>query len=365
MKNTEQQTQTDLVKVEGNIIETLPFHCEHDIKRNPEGIRETIKLPNGTIMIDHHSRYWTGFDAGVLLAAFVLSKENNEAKDFNATMKDIADVLGLNYNDPKIRRRIRASMRELTAAIHYEGTFYDIKRGVYSVAGADHILSYKFFSPTEMKKYKLSGRDVGKESWISIGKIFYESLKNGYYKLIDIERYKSLPQGWTRLAYSLIEKRLGSKTCYSQDLKELIKKITFKEEITPIDVRNFKQRVLKKLSHLYKFKFENGNVIISRARVGQRVNRQAKLFAYPKNPPLVGYDLEILNKACKVCGKGDDDKYFRNTITKYIRLLTADLVNMRIYDVQQSNAAKDKGKVLITMLKNDYDDKKGGETRQS
>ncbi|MDZ7586411.1 MAG: hypothetical protein U0946_01535, partial [Patescibacteria group bacterium] len=256
--------EKNLIEVEGNIIETLPIHCERNVKRNSGGLREITKRPSGTIEIDHHSRYWTEFDLDVIMAIFGLSKVNGEARKFNATKKDIANMLGLKYN-PETGREINESMREIAATLHYSGSFYDVSGKKYSATGATHLFSYYFVDAVDMKRNKISGRAVRKESWISIGEEIWQSLKSGYYKIIDLETYKLLPRGWVRKTYLFIEKRLGGKSEYTENLESLIRSITGKEIITANDKNLFKRRTLKKLSHFYNYKFENGLLTITRA----------------------------------------------------------------------------------------------------
>lgn len=341
--------EKNLIKVEGNIIETLPIHCEKNIRREKEPFREVRKTVNGTIEIDHHSRQWTGFDWDVLMAVFALSKINGDARKFPATKKDISDILGLKYN-PGTGQSIKESMKEWGAAIYYSGSFYDVNKKKYTTTGSGttHTLSHYFVDDKEMKEEKISGRDIRQGSWIAIGEVFWESLKNNYFKLINWDAYKLLPRGWVRKTYLFIEKRLGSKTDYKENLESLIRSVTGKETLTATDVKNFKRRTLKELSHLYDYKYTNGLLTITRAEhIACRI-RQAQLFPRLKQKPLNDWDNEILEKVSKFCGR--DDKYFRNTVSKYIRRLGPERVYAAMKDTETSQA-NDRDKYLIHLLK--------------
>lgn len=329
-----------LVKIEGNIIESLPIHCEKGIKRSESPFKEIVKLSKGTIEIVHKSRYWTGFDLDVLISIFALSKSKGEVRLFSATKEDIADILEIKYDT----QMIKESLEELSASIlYYDLTFYDIDQKKYIATGGTSLISYHLITKEERMKLNISPWDIRKGSFIAIGDIIWQSLKNGYYKLIDINSYKNLAHGWARKTYLYIEKRLGKdRNKYQENYTNFLTNI-FSQETKKREKENFK-RTLKALSHLYNFKISNDILTITRKAEMEQAHSLFRI----RQSPLTDWEKEILEQSCYLCNRSDE--YFRNTISKYIRQLGTTEVYGAIKDTETSQA-NNKDRYLIHLLK--------------
>src|SRR3989304_7410443 len=137
----------DIVKVEGNSIETFPAHYDH--KTIGDNKVETIKTTKGEISFWHLTRYFTGFDMDILVAIGSLFKKNRENRRFTALPLDIIKELGLS-NSPFNKSMVKKSIDEIAGTtIHYNGS-WRASDGIFRATGRFALISYRFVTKYDL-----------------------------------------------------------------------------------------------------------------------------------------------------------------------------------------------------------------------
>ncbi|PKN02220.1 MAG: hypothetical protein CVU77_00015 [Elusimicrobia bacterium HGW-Elusimicrobia-1] len=263
--NMAQESNPEIIKVEGNFIETFPAHFERPRGHKNRATTETIATANGKITVRHNSRLFSAFDKDVLLAAFALAQRTGQRR-FRAVLSDFARVMRINPFGKNLVK-IRESLNELAMTpAEFTESWRDAQNRRYTSEAVTSFIAYRLVDRRKIMETKLSPKEIRDGSWIAIPDIFYDSITNGYFKYIDAEVYFSLPSGITRAAYLYLEKRLGIKNHYEEKIDSAIANI-IKRPPTPKDIKNFKYRTIAKLSGAFRFdktKLDNGTLAIAR-----------------------------------------------------------------------------------------------------
>ncbi|PKM97438.1 MAG: hypothetical protein CVU77_06040 [Elusimicrobia bacterium HGW-Elusimicrobia-1] len=261
------ESKQEIIKVEGNFIELFPARFERARSRRsrPDSPVETIITPNGKITVNHHSRLFSAFDMDVMLAAFALAYRHTERR-FQAVLADFARVMRLNPFGKNLVK-IRESLNELALTpAEFVESWRDNKNRRYTSEAVTSFIAYRLVARREIVESKLSPKEIRDGSWIAIPDLFYDSIDGGYFKYIDTEVYFSLPSGLSRAAFLYLEKRLGLKNYYEENIGSALANI-IKRPAKPQDIKDFKRRTLPKLSgvfHFDKTKLDNGTLVIAR-----------------------------------------------------------------------------------------------------
>ncbi len=335
----------EAVKVEGNFIESFLVHFDKTTKK-PINLTEIFKNKNSTLIIRHESRYFTAFDLDVLIAIFTFAKLHDYQQDFKITPSDIAKIMKISDSGEN-KTRIKNSIREIAGSpVYYNGNWYNISEQKYRSEGGFTFLQYHFVTREDKVNGKMSVKQIKDKSWIAISPIIAKSLAAGYFKYIDTEIYFSLPTGMARLAFLYLEKRLGKKMFYEENMTSFLFNI-LKREIKTKDVKNFKQRIIPALSEVYNFdtlKLKEGVFQVSH----KKQVKQLEFFPKVRRPKLSAHAEYVLDRACQVCGREDD--FFKNVVKKYVFKLGSDLVDSLVGECQ-AYTAENKSKYFIHLLK--------------
>ena len=337
------QNNNEIVKVEGNLIETFPVHFSHSEYKDRV---EIIETNNGKVEYWHMTRAFTGFDQDIWVAISSLVKKHGETQKISVLPSDIISELGLS-DSPNNKQLVKNSLDELSGtSVKYSGSWRGAD-GEYGVTGRFNLFSYRFVTKHDLKtKKELHGCKSAREaSYIKLSDELYESLtKGGYYKYIDMGTYRQLPVGMARRAYLYIEKRMGKRHEYEEDFKGFISHITFTANVSANDKKHFKHRILPALSSLYCFTFKGEHIVVRKSAVQTFLpftprKRRAKLTEHGEY---------VLNRACEFAGREDD--HFKNVIKKYIHLLGSEIVDGLIGECRDYNPDS-KEKYFIHLLK--------------
>lgn len=342
--NYNKNQKTKKVKLEGNIIENLPIIYSH--KTNLKELKKTISLNIGTLTIRYHKDLGplVGFDLDTLIATSLICAEHGYTQKFPATAQRVRETLKLSKCGENINRVGESLLRLAGTFLQFHGSFYDFNNHRYAGTAAFHILSYYFFSKAERKNVTM--KELFENSFIEWDSLVYTNLMEGYFKYINTEIYFSLPSGITRGTYLYLEKRLGKKEFYSENLKNLIKNITHEEKISKRDLYNFKTRTLEHLKEIYRIEIKNKLLTISR----KHQVRQLKFPIKIPRPELSAYEQEVLDVAVFEC-KPKDEEYFKNTIKKFMRTMGPERVRAAITDTLSRTGPQPLDRYLITLLK--------------
>lgn len=335
------------IKLEGNIIENLPIIYSHKTNLKTEQLKRVINLKEGTLIVRYHKDLGplVGFDLDTLITVSLICAQYNYIKKFPATAQLIRKILGLYKCGENINRVGESLLRLAGTFLQYNGSFYDYKNHKHVCTAAFHILSYYFFNKEEKKNVTM--KELFQNSYIEWDSLIHSNLLEGYFKFINTEVYFSLPTGITRGAYLYLEKRLGTKESYSENLKNILKNVTHQENIDRYDVKNFKKRSLESLKEIYHISIKNKILTISKIHKARQLKFPIKL----PRPSLTEYEQEILDTAILTCKPSNPD-YFRNTIKKYIQTFGVDRVKGAISDTQSRQGKQPPDRYLITLLKN-------------
>lgn len=335
------------VKIEGNIIENLPIIYSQETNLRADQLKHIIKLKEGTLTIRYHKDLGplTGSDLDTLVAASLICAEHGYTQKFPATAQQVRKMLGLSKSGENIRRVGESLLKLAGTFLQFHGSFYNYHNRKYTGTAAFHVLSYYFFS--EKEKREVTMKELFQNSFIEWDSLIHTNLTEGYFKFINAKEYFSLTPGITRGAYLYLEKRLGKKKSYSENIKNLLKNITHQEEISKHEAYHFKIRTLEALKQIYHIKIANKILTISKVHKPHQLKFPIKV----PRPELTEHEQEILNIAEAIC-KPKNPEYFRNTIKKFIHALGADRVNGAITDTRSRQGKQPPDRYLITLLKN-------------
>lgn len=325
------------IKIESNLIESLPIRFSH--KPNKWKEKEIINLNQGTLTARYHKDlgHFIPFDMDVLMTAWALCRENEYTKKFPATIQKIREKLQLSKGGNKINRIAKSILRLSQTGLEFNGSFYDLNTQKYTSHKGFTILEFNFISKKERTVRRVTMQEIFKMSYIEFSTNVFESFLNGYFKFIDFDTYLSLPYGLSRMTFLYLEKRLGKKESYSENIEGLLKSITHNEIVPNQEVRDFKRRTIPHLKEIYHVKV--GGRILT-------ITKKARTRFMPQEP-LSDHGQYVLDRACQECGRTDD--FFKNTIKKYMRILGSQMVDGLIGEAKYYKPT-DLGRYLIDLL---------------
>jgi len=338
--------QNKHVKIEGNIIENLPIIYSQETNLTIDQLKYIIKLKEGTLTVRYHKDLGplTGSDLDTLIAVSLICAQNGYSQKFPATAHKVRKMLGLSKSGENIKRVGESLLKLAGTFLQFHGSFYNYHNRKYTGTAAFHLLSYYFFSEKEKKEVTM--KELFQNSFIEWDNLIYTNLVEGYFKFINTKEYFSLTSGITRGAYLYLEKRLGKKESYSENIKNLLKNITHQEEISKHEVYHFKIRTLETLKQVYHIKIANKVLTISKIHKPHQMKFPIKV----PRPDLTEYEQGILTLAITIC-KPKNPEYFKNTIKKFIHVLGVDRVKGAISDTQSRQGKQPPDRYLITLLK--------------
>ena len=336
------------IKIESNLIESLPIRFSRKPKRWNE--REIINLNQGTLIVRYHKDlgFFIPFDMDVLMTTWALCRENNYTKKFPATVQKIREKLHLPKGGNKINNIVKSILRLALTGLEFNGSFYDLNTQKYISHKGFTVLEFNFISKKERTIRHVTMQEIFKMSYIELSTNVFESFLNGYFKYIDFDTYLSLPYGLSRMTFLYLEKRLGKKETYSENIEGILKSITHNENITSHDVRNFKFRNIPDFNKIYNVKVR-GRILT--------ITKKSRLRFIPQEP-LTEHEEYVLNRACQECSRDDD--FFKNTIKKYVRILGSQMVDGLIGEAKYYKPT-DLSRYLIDLLKKDAASKQVGQ----
>jgi len=339
--------QNKHVKIEGNIIENLPIIYSQETNLRTDQLKHIIKLKEGTLTVRYHKDLGplTGSDLDTLIAVSLICAQYGYTQKFPATAQKVRKMLGLYKSGENIKRVGESLLKLAGTFMQFHGSFYNYHNRKYVGTAAFHLLSYYFFS--EKEKREVTMKELFQNSFVEWNSLIYTNLVEGYFKFINTKEYFSLTPGITRGAYLYLEKRLGKKESYSENIKNLLKNITHQEEVSKHEMYHFKIRTLEALKQIYYIKIANKILTISKVHKPH----QLKFPIKTPRPELTEHEEEVLNMAEAIC-EPKTPEYFRNTIKKFIHVLGADRVSGAISDTQARQGKQPPDRYLITLLKN-------------
>ena len=334
------------VKIEGNIIENLPIIYSQETNLKTDQLKRIIKLKDGTLTVRYHKDLGplTGSDLDTLIAISLICAQYGYTQKFPATAHKVRRMLGISNCGENINRVGESLLKLAGTFLQFHGSFYDFRNRKYTGTAAFHILSYYFF--TEKEKREVTMKELFQNSFIEWDSLIYTNLMEGYFKFINTKEYFSLTPGITRGAYLYLEKRLGTKESYSENIKNLLKNITHQDEISKFEIYHFKIRTLETLKQIYHIEIKNKILTISKLHKAHQLKFPIKL----PRPELTPYEHEVLAIAMAKC-KPKNSEYFENTIKKFIHTLGADRVKAAITDTLSRTGPQPLDRYLITLLK--------------
>ena len=339
------------IKIESNLIESIPIRFSRKHKRWNE--KEIINLNEGTLTVRYHKDlgFLMPMDIDVLLGVWDLCRESNYTRKFPATVQRIRETIQLSKCGRNLNKVAKSLHRLALTGLEYNGSFYDLNNQKYTRVGLFHLFECSFFTKKERKERHVTMEEILKMSYIEFSNIVFDSFLNGYFKYIDFDTYLSLPSGLTRMTYLYVEKRLGKKETYSENIENTLRSITHNEVIPSQDIRNFKRRELPHLKKIYHLSL-NGRILT--------ITKKARTRFMPQEP-LSDHEEYVLDRACQECRRTDD--FFKNTIRKYMRILGSQMVDGLIGETKY-NKPRDMSRYLIDLLKKDAASKQEGQGAQ-
>ena len=336
------------VKIESNLIENLPIHFSR--KPNKWKEKEIVKLKNGELIVRQHRDlgYFYPFDVDVLMATWAICGQCGYEQKFPATAQQVRKKLQLKTSGKNLKMVAMSLLRLSQTGLEYKGSFYDFNTQKYTGHASFHVLEFYFFDKEERKLRHVTMKEIFKLSYIKFSDIIFDSFLKGYFKYIDFNTYLSLPSGLTRMTYLYIEKRLGKKETYAENIEGVLKSVTHNETIPSQEVRDFKRRTIPHLKEIYHVKV-NGRILT--------ITKKARTRFIPQEP-LSDHEEYVLDHACQECGRTDD--FFKNTIRKYMRILGSQMVDGLIGETKY-NKPRDMSRYLIDLLKKDAASKQEGQ----
>jgi len=339
------------IKIESNLIESIPICFSR--KPNKWKEKEILNLNQGTLTARYHKDlgHFIPFDMDVLMTAWALCRENDYTKKFPATIQKIREKLQLPKGGNKINKIVKSILRLSMTGLEFNGSFYDLNTQKYISHKGFTILEFNFISKKERTVRHVTMQEIFKMSYIEFSTNVFESFLNGYFKFIDFNTYLSLPYGLSRMAFLYLEKRLGKKESYSENIEGVLKSITHNEVIPSQEVRDFKRRTIPHLKEIYHVKV-NYRILT--------ITKKARTRFMPQEP-LSDHEEYTLDHACQECNRTDD--FFKNTIRKYMRILGSQMVDGLIGETKY-NKPRDMSRYLIDLLKKDAAGKPAGQGTQ-
>lgn len=228
---------------EGNWIELPIFSLSNKFSSNTkEVIREWTDSKNikrGIKIRQGLQEYGlpTINDSDTLVSIFKVNAKDNPNILFNDplstyimdnkiyfTKREVAKELGYNSYGGSADKRIVDSIKTLYGTFLmslHAGAFYDPKYNEYIIETRDKgfriVDDYDFYKRAVVKKGKTLDEIVSQykeQNWIKINDFFYNSLKNGYFKILNHEVYKQLRSGPAKRIFMLAEKWRVSRRHY-------------------------------------------------------------------------------------------------------------------------------------------------------
>ncbi len=226
-----EKEKKDFTLIEGNILESPIFILNHKDTRKEVEYQWKYKNELGKIVEEKLSikaplGIPTSFDMDVLntimeIYNYQKGTEKYGKNEVHFTDYSIAKKLQISFSGERLKRIKESYNRMVHTTLTYEKSFLEEKEKITRIV---HLLSN-----VEYYEKKKGNREISITKVI-LDDILINSIERKYFKLIDFDKYISLPSGLPRRLYEYLEKKKYQKNFFEIGIKKLAQRIPLKTD---------------------------------------------------------------------------------------------------------------------------------------